>query len=93
MGEASKAATSVGNASMAQAGKLLCVSENIYPHGLRHGINLAYGGMRKVGGFRPPVHVRMAGEEFVDLRELARRASSQAYGGVAAPHVERDGRR
>jgi len=92
MDEALTAVTSVRNASAAQAGKLLCVSETIYPHGPRHGVNLIYGGIRASGGLRPSSYVRVVGEEFVDLRALVPSALARLAGG-AGPHMERDGGR
>ncbi|RJP31243.1 MAG: hypothetical protein C4536_08300 [Actinobacteria bacterium] len=57
-------------APAAQAGKLLCVSETIFPHGSRHSMNLVYHGIGTGGAARHLSDVRMAGKEFVDLREL-----------------------
>ncbi len=53
-----------------QAGKQLCVSETIIPRGSRHSLNLVYRGMGTGGGLRTSPDVRMAGREFVDLRDI-----------------------
>lgn len=105
MDETVTAATGIRNVSAAQAGRLLCVSETIYPHGPRHDVRLICGSVRTAGGLRPSSCVRMAGEEFVDLRALApaapartaggtvMRPSREVYGGGADPYMERDGGR
>jgi ADP-ribose pyrophosphatase YjhB (NUDIX family) len=54
----------------AQVGKLLCVSETIFPDGSRHSVNLVYRGIEVGGQLKPSTYVRMAGKEFVDLRKL-----------------------
>jgi hypothetical protein len=67
-------------APSAQAGKLLCVSETIYPHGSRNSMNMICSGVRASEGLRPSSYVRMAGKEFVDLRELVPATLAQSSG-------------
>ena len=55
-----------------QAGKLLCVSETIFPDGSRHIVNLVFRGIEKGGEIRPPADARVAAAEFVQLSELNR---------------------
>ncbi|MBN2025910.1 MAG: hypothetical protein JW854_04050 [Actinobacteria bacterium] len=99
MEEATTASASDRCATTAQAGRLLCVSETIYPHGLNHGLKPVYRGMHMVGGAMPLPYVRIAGKEHLDLRTLvpavesARHSSRQAYGGFEGIHMKRDGGR
>lgn len=62
----------------AQAGKLLCLSETIYPDDTRQGVNPVYRSQRAGGGILPAPQSRMTGGEFVDLRRLNRDPCGQA---------------
>jgi len=55
---------------MAQAGKVLCVSETIFPEGSRHSVNMVYSGIHEGGGLKPAPETRMAGGDFVDFRRM-----------------------
>jgi 8-oxo-dGTP diphosphatase len=55
-----------------QAGKLLCVSETIFPDSSRHIVNMVFRGIESGGELKPSSDVRVRGAEFVDLRELDR---------------------
>lgn len=55
-----------------QAGKLLCVSETIFPDGSRHIVNLVFRGIEKGGELKPAADVRVVAADFVDLHELDR---------------------
>jgi hypothetical protein len=62
----------------AQAGKMLCVSETIFPFSSRHSMSMVYGGIAADGGLQPTPEVRMMGGEFVDLRGPARLGGSKS---------------
>ncbi len=53
-----------------QAGRLLCVSETLYPDGSRHIVNLVFRGLEKGGEIRPSSDTRVEACMFVDLGEL-----------------------
>lgn len=53
-----------------QAGRLLCVSETIYPDGSRHIVHLVFEGIERGGEIRPPLDTRVKGAEFIALRDL-----------------------
>ncbi len=54
-----------------QAGRLLCVSETLYPDGSRHIVNLVFRGVERGGELRPSSDPRVEGCAFVELDELA----------------------
>ncbi len=53
-----------------QAGRLLCVSETLYPDGSRHIVNLVFRGLEKGGEIRPSSDPRVEASVFVDLGDL-----------------------
>jgi len=53
-----------------QAGRLLCVSETLYPDGSRHIVNLVFRGLERGGEIRPSSDARVEGCAFVDLGDL-----------------------
>lgn len=53
-----------------QAGRLLCVSETMYPDGSRHIVNLVFRGVEKGGVIRPSSDPRVDACLFVDLGDL-----------------------
>jgi ADP-ribose pyrophosphatase YjhB (NUDIX family) len=55
-----------------QAGKLLCVSETIFPDRSRHIVNMVFRGIERGGELKPSRDVRVTGAEFVDFRDLKR---------------------
>jgi ADP-ribose pyrophosphatase YjhB (NUDIX family) len=71
----------------AQVGKLLCVSETIFPDGSRHSVNLVYRGLEVGGQLKPSSDVRMAGKEFVDLRKLNPARSARPAAGLQARNL------
>lgn len=56
-----------------QAGKLLCVSETIFPDSSRHIVHMVFRGIEMGGELKPSQDARVAGAEFVDFRDLKRR--------------------
>jgi ADP-ribose pyrophosphatase YjhB (NUDIX family) len=54
-----------------QAGKLLCVSETIYPDRSRHIVHLVFRGIERGGELRPSRDVRVAGADFYAFNELS----------------------
>jgi ADP-ribose pyrophosphatase YjhB (NUDIX family) len=57
---------------LVQAGKLLCVSETIFPDGSRHIINMVFRASREGGELKPSRDKRVVGSEFVSLKDLDR---------------------
>jgi 8-oxo-dGTP diphosphatase len=55
-----------------QAGKLLCVSETIFPDRSRHIINMVFRGIETGGELKPSQDVRVAGSEFVGFKDLGK---------------------
>jgi ADP-ribose pyrophosphatase YjhB (NUDIX family) len=55
-----------------QAGKLLCVSETIFPDASRHIVNIVFQGDEKGGEPVPGSDTRVVGADFIELHELDR---------------------
>jgi hypothetical protein len=72
----------------AQAGKLLCVSETIFPAASRHSMHLVYRGISAGGALQPTPQSGLAGSEFVDLRgpAPARPGADAAVAPKSRPH-------
>ena len=68
MSEDLRGQTGEHGATAAQAGKLLCVSETIFPAASRHSMDLVYRGIEAGGALQPAPQTRLAGGEFIDLR-------------------------
>jgi hypothetical protein len=52
----------------AQVGKLLCVSETIFPAASRHSMHLVYRGISAGGALQPTPQSGLAGSEFACMR-------------------------
>jgi ADP-ribose pyrophosphatase YjhB (NUDIX family) len=53
-----------------QAGKLLCVSETIFPDSSRHIVHMVFRGIERGGKLQPSRDPRVKGAEFMDFRNL-----------------------
>lgn len=53
-----------------QAGKLLCVSETIFPDSSRHIVHMVFHGIEKGGKIKTPRDPRVKGVEFMDFNSL-----------------------
>ena len=53
-----------------QAGKLLCVSETIFPDSSRHIVHMVFHGIEKGGRLKPSRDPRVKGAEFIDFHNL-----------------------
>lgn len=53
-----------------QAGKLLCVSETIFPDGSRHIVHMVFHGVERGGRLKPSRDPRVKEAEFIDFNNL-----------------------